>query len=354
MKQAVFLSLIVLIVLMGTIGSMHAADLGRLGIEIISSSVENGRTVCEAKDADGNEFSFVSEGALSDSQAEILAAKKNTFYSWKYLNISYMTITFSDSTIEINIIPESFEYGGIDFTEYIPSGIQFYWDTYAEYDFRMRVKGLFLRIKGQLFTEEELCKTLLGAVRNPAAYLRARDPGYLSRQLEEINKEIEKTREQYSAIIKPLDTLKGDYEGLKQDYAGLKEDHAALKQDCISHREDYTALRQDHDTLRQDYATLRQDHDTFKQESPALKDSHAALLSDFQLLRHAVLVLHNRGFLGSVEIMKKKGIDRILVLKKENPDLRQKDVTALLAKDNISMSMNEIFLIFSVYFNEFE
>jgi hypothetical protein len=67
-----------------------------------------------------------------------------------------------------------------------------------------------------------------------------------------------------------------------------------------------------------------------------------------------VLVLHNMGIFGNIDPVHRQGIERIIELKAENPDLPQEEAAAILHQENIPMTKHEIFLVYCVYFNEFK
>ena len=71
-------------------------------------------------------------------------------------------------------------------------------------------------------------------------------------------------------------------------------------------------------------------------------------------LRVAVLVLHNTGIFGNINPVQRQGIERIIALKKENPDMMQEEAAAILRREKTPMSIRRIFLVFDVYFNEFK
>ncbi|MDX9819718.1 MAG: hypothetical protein RBT16_12445, partial [Desulfococcus multivorans] len=75
---------------------------------------------------------------------------------------------------------------------------------------------------------------------------------------------------------------------------------------------------------------------------------------EFLLLRYALLVLNNRGFFGSIRLPSEKGIERLVRMKKEEPGLSMEEAGARLKAEGIEMSGKEVFLVFSVYFNEFK
>ncbi len=92
-----------------------------------------------------------------------------------------------------------------------------------------------------------------------------------------------------------------------------------------------------------------------KEGLKSLKKKHEKLLNTHEKLKNAVLTLHNTGFLGfGVTEIDKKVIKRIIQLKKSNPKITKDQISEKLEKEKLKASSQEIFLILSIYFNEFE
>ncbi len=72
-------------------------------------------------------------------------------------------------------------------------------------------------------------------------------------------------------------------------------------------------------------------------------------------LSNAVMTLHNTGFLGfGVNEIKKELVKRVVELKRENPNMTKKQIEEKLKEEKIEAKSYEVFLILSVYFNEFD
>jgi hypothetical protein len=63
--------------------------------------------------------------------------------------------------------------------------------------------------------------------------------------------------------------------------------------------------------------------------------------------------LNNRGFFGSIRLPSEEGIAKLVALKEQEPSLSIKEAAERLKSLGIEMTNKEIFLVFSVYFNEF-
>lgn len=85
----------------------------------------------------------------------------------------------------------------------------------------------------------------------------------------------------------------------------------------------------------------------------ALEETVVSLQRDLSRLRRAILVLNNTGIFGNINPVPEEGIRRVVELKEDNPDLLQEEAADMLKREGITMSTHEIFLVFSLYFNEF-
>jgi len=92
--------------------------------------------------------------------------------------------------------------------------------------------------------------------------------------------------------------------------------------------------------LEEKYNNLKSEYDDFK--------------AKMNKLHYAVLTLHNRGFLGiGVYPIKEKVIKKVIALKKANPKWGKKEIQKRLDKEKIKASGHEVFLILSIFFNDF-
>jgi hypothetical protein len=153
----------------------------------------------------------------------------------------------------------------------MPAGMYFVDTDTLTYNFRMTIKSLFLKIKGEFLTEELVCGKMLEAIKNPSAYVRKRDPEYFLRKLEQLETD--------------LDRLKA---------------------------------------------------------------------YDFENLRIGVLTLHNKGFFGGVNLIKKEVIIKVIELKKQSASLSKDQIVEKLKAEKIEASAGEVELILNIYFNEFK
>ncbi len=79
------------------------------------------------------------------------------------------------------------------------------------------------------------------------------------------------------------------------------------------------------------------------------------LTEKYNRLANAVMTLHNTGFLGfGVNEIKRDLVKRVVELKRDNPQMTKKQIEEKLREEKIEAKSYEVFLILSVYFNEFD
>lgn len=299
--------------------SAAALDLGDLVYEVTSSRTENGQQVFEGVDQYGNELTLVGTENLTDASRKSLQVMLSTFNAWKYLVIGTQRVVITEERTEMALIPESFVYKDINLAEFMPSGMQFYYTTYLEYDFRFYKDRLFLRMSGQLFDEEQFCKKLVQALENPVLYIQSHNPDYILEQIGMISAELEKTQ-----------------------------------QDLASFREEYEALAADHEALQGEYEALAADHKVLQGEYDLLESGHNTLVEEYNLLRNAVTALSNDGLFKLLEPIGPETVDEVIQAKRASPDIPSKDLASQLKDQGIDISSKAVAIIFAVYFNDFE
>ncbi len=338
LKKAILLLLLSLIPVKG----LYSQDLGTAGYTILSEKKVNGEILYEVTDAQGNTFTIQTPKKLTQPQIDLLSRLQKSLYTWENMKIDTLRMIIADMEVEINVVPELYEYEGMDLTYYLPSGMQFYYDKFLEYDFRTKINTLFLRVRGRYVGEKELSEKLASAIRDPSAYIQAYDQEFMVRKFLEIDVEAE-------SFQKILQTLQEDTKSLREYYNSLREEGSLA----------YDLLKEELDNLEEVDSMLKEAHDTLKKEHQ-LSDEQQMLLSDrFALLRYALIAMQNRGFFdimfgGPDRPIDKNAIERLVALKKENPALTKKEASDLLKQEGINMTIREVSIIFSVYFNEFE
>jgi hypothetical protein len=276
-----------------------AQDFEARGFRVVSSASEGQYTVYRISDGRGYDVSVALTPPTTDKQRAVLDGATETLFSLKNMRIASVRFSITGNRADIVVVPSVFRYKDRDLAVYLPSGFQMAYTDFLEYDFRMVVDNLFIRVNGQYFSEEQFSERLYSISQNPGAYVQSQDPEYVLKKFRELDRIVE--------------DLKGGTDRLRN------ENKSALD-------------------------ALAKSHEEFK----------AALTKDFELLRYALQVLNNKGWFGSINLPPKEGVARLLALKKASPGLSMKEAEDKLKAEGVTMSSNEVFLVFGVYFNEFK
>jgi hypothetical protein len=270
------------------------------GSTVNGSRQENNQTVYELTDRSGLSFTVASAGELSDTSMKILGSILGTLQGWNDLKIQQLKVVFNGDRADVLVMPSSFEYKGIDLAKYMPSGIQFYYDTYLQYDFRMLKDSLFLRLKGDVYGESQFADRAYNAIQDPVLYLQTNNPEYLLQRLNDIA----------AAVDKIANTL----------------------------------------------AEQEKTNQSISQNMSALQEQSAALQKSVDSMRYAMVALNNKGFLGlgKPKPLSLDAIDRVITLKQTDPSMTKAQVSAKLKDAGVNLSDKELSLVFNIYFDDFK
>jgi hypothetical protein len=298
-----------IIALLTLVSAAAAADgFEQIGLTVTSVETRGTETEYTIGDDEGLVLSVVTSGEITNTQIQEISKLREKFYSWRHLSMESMSVVFYPNETEIVIMPSSFHYGDVELAEYLPSGLVFFDNTRMEYGFRVRADKRYPRLSGVFTTEEGLAEAILDAI--------------------EVSAKSEKTDQ---ATVQ------------SQQSAALPHGAPA----ATPSQTESNSLREDLQRLRVQSAKLGERLDAVEKRNEELEDAVARL-------RNAVLVLHNMGIFGNIDPVHRQGIERIIELKAENPDLPQEEAAAILHQENIPMTKHEIFLVYCVYFNEFK
>lgn len=306
-----------LLLLVGT-GVAWSVNLQDYGYTVTGSHTQNSQTVYDASDAQGQTFTVASTQPLSDADVRILGSVLQTLAGWRDLKIGQLQFLFTGGRADILVIPTSFLYRGVDLAKYMPSGIQFYYDTYLQYDFRMLKDNLFLRLKGAVYDESQFAQRAYSAVQNPVLFIQSNDPEYLLQRLNEIASAITSIQAQLDASNKTL---------------------------AIAVQEAKTELNRQQTSDSQ-----------IRDQLSVLQERSASIQSSLDHVRFGVMALNNKGFfgLGRPTPPSQQAVDRVLALKQADPSMTMGQVSAKLKSEGLSMTNKELSLVFAVYFNQYQ
>ena len=311
------------------------------GYSLLSRTPLEDAVQYEVEDADGHRFTVITPSRVTDYHIQIIQTIAEKLYALVNLDIESLRIVFEDSQIFVQVNPASYVLRddnvkngeAVDVARYMVSGMQFYYSKQLEYNFRMFIDNLFVRINGFLFSAEEFESKLLQAVDNPANYIQTHDPEYIIHKM--------------TAIDSVLEELKqSDFHASKADEA-LKSDIAVLREEIAVLREEITVLREEIAVLRKGIAELSEKHET-------LVDEFDIQTLNFNTVRYGLIMLHNRGLFGRFDDIDENAIEKLTALKKENPSLTVDEAREILQKTNMEMTKKEIRLVFAIYFNDFD
>lgn len=267
----------ILVVLFSVCASLGAVEFADYGLTVLGERTEDGLRLTTLRDEDGREFTFGADVAVGEDEIAIVEQILDLVFGFDSMEIEELRIVLGERRVSVQVRPRNFVHEGVDLGSLTPAGVQFYFVDYLEYDFRMLVSGLFLRLRGQFVNEELLLERLVRAARNPEQFLQSQNPEFVLSRIHELEVELSEAQQE------------------------LRE-----------------------------------------------------LSTELELARNAVLVFENRSFFGSLRIPDSAAVRRLIELKHEVPSLSQDDMRERLEAEGHSVSSKEVFLIYSLYFNEFE
>ena len=401
MKKATLILLVCTLL----IASVSAVELSDRGYTVSNERVEDDITLYDVRDSSGNRLTVgTATGSFTNENMNVLEIVRETFFNMSHLEVASMKVVFSRNRADVVVIPRRYTYDGIDLAALMPSGMQFIYTDYLEYDFRMLVDGLFVRIQGQYFTEQQFLDRLARAARNPAAYIQSTDPRFIFRRMDELSRliseleskdvefdeeidnlidslrdfrtetsqELRRVREEFAQEVEALVAEReAAVDRLERGQASMKEELEAenrrLRQALDSAerelRQDGRAATQTAEQARSQLRTeLEQETTELGQEITELRTAYEGLLADhvelarqFNLVRRAVLVFENRNFFGGLRIPDAQVVEELVELKLANPSMTIEEAEAAINEGREeSVSGKVVTLVFSLYFNEFE
>ena len=292
--------ILVTLLAMGSALSVSAQqDLLSKDFSLLGTSQEGANTVYQIRHSSGFTFTVSMQEAPTQDHVRIFEAVARTVGSMKFLNPASARIVFVGKRAEIVVLPKTFSYKGKDFIPFMPSGIQFVTIPILSNTISVSWCRIFsCGSTASTFPKNSSRTRSRAPSKIPYAYIQTHDPEYIIRKFQEIEKNIEE----------------------------IKASIAATKTDLTSTNNNLAVANKKAETLG----------------------------ADFTLLRFALLVLNNRGFFGSINLPSQEAIAKLVALKKSEPGLTMKDAEARLQAQGVVMTSKEVFLVFSVYFNEFQ
>lgn len=300
--------LILTLICAAVAGEISAQNWESYGLKYSGESKDSGKIETLVETPGKGFIPIISDATLDSQQINLIGRTFQTFFNWNELNIESAQLIFEGRKLSILIKLDQFIHNGEDISVYMPSGIQFYYETFYEYDFRMFKDGLFMRLKGQYYSKEEFLDELYNAVSDPMLYIQIHDPSYVIRQIDELRSE--------------------------------------------NHEQDmnFTALKESHEKLTKEYITLLEMHNNLLNEYKTQVENRN--IAD-EKLKNGIISLGDKSFFGALKEFDADALNTIIEMKKANPAYSIKDIQTALKTKGIKVTNKLIEGVFIIYFYEF-
>lgn len=286
-------------------------DFSNLNLSIVNQEEIKGETVVTLQDDVERKIVVTFKGELDNKQIDLIDTVYETLLTWEEVVLKESRIIFEKDKMNIIILPESITFKEMEISQYMPSGMQFYFKKFFEYDFRMFKDNLFMRMKGQYFSKDEFLEEIYNAANDPILYIQIHDPSYLIRQIDllrDVNNEQSKNIFELQEMLAEL----------------------AGKHDNLVSR---------HDELLEKHENLQGEKDV--------------LAKDTQELSYATIAINNKGFFGGLSQYDQKLVDRAIEVKTANSSIDIKTLATQLKGEGFKVSNKVLEAVFMIYFNEF-
>mgnify|MGYP001768693297 CR=1 FL=1 len=185
-------------------GSAMAYDWNSGGYTLVNTGTEGEENFLNVKDDKGVPLKIRYHGELSDTWSEKIVELNKKFGEWKYMKPESIEYLFTGNSLEILILPASFNYSNTDYLPFIPGGMTFIYDYALRYNFRVTRNEIFLRLNDKFIDEESFCKRVKEAVDDPIAYLKKRDPEYFLQKLNELEESMALLKSGHEKLTKSV------------------------------------------------------------------------------------------------------------------------------------------------------
>ena len=302
--------------------SLFAYDLSGTSLTQKDEKTEDGKTVAILVDESGAEFLFEAESEPSAERLSALQSLVAEIRSWDDFQVAELRAVNMSNRLQVTAIPRQFLVEGVDLAPAIPGGIQLFYKTATEYDFKVRSGKFAVRV-GSVFTGiAELGTAALAAFKDPTAFIATRDPLYVQKRLDELLDIADAFEARIAALEKvTFDTNSGD--ALAGRTSKAENDLAELKDEVLA----YEAKA-----------------DGRNEELEARQSAEAA---QWARARAAIVAALNGG-----KAIKAEPMAKLIELKKADPALDRKSAPKALKDEGFILSPMEISAIFLAEFGE--
>lgn len=327
--------------------------LTRAGYRVVGQRVEGGLPTLDLQHESGLRVSVVFHGELTAQQLEALRFLRETIVGIRGLVAARLRLLFEGPRVDVLVVPESFTVQGRELARFMPSGMQFSYTDTLQYDFRLLVDNLALRMSGRYFTAEQFTDRLLRAIEAPAAYIQSQDPEFLFRRLDEQQRLLEER----AADDRRQDEADRSIRAEIADQVQRGEAAVALGERAVEQLHATIAqLRADHEALATAYQQLRGAHETLAVAHSDLGSDYRRLREELEVLRDGAVVLFTRGLFGGLKPLPREVIQRVVDLRAADPRLSADAVRATVAGEFPASGIHKkhVQAIFGYFFNQYE
>jgi hypothetical protein len=163
--------------------SLFAYDFPSAGFAPSGTQSIDGRTYTKLTDPSGGVLLFASEAEPDDARMAALKSVAASLRSWKSMQPAQIRAINFANTLQVIVLPASFQSDGVDLAPAVPTGIQFFYNGTTTYDFKVKSGQYIVRVRGLYTGEDDLLAQTLAAFKNPAAFAEAADPVALLKRI---------------------------------------------------------------------------------------------------------------------------------------------------------------------------
>jgi len=159
-----------------------AFDFEGSGFSPSSESTGDDRSVLLI-DPSGGKLLFTAEIEPTKERIDALLALVAEIRAWKNISVSDLRAVNREDGIQVSAIPSEFSIGGTSLADAVPDGLQLFYNSATEYDFKLLSGRYVLRLRGPYTSEADMEGQALEAFKDPEGFLQARDPEYLLKRI---------------------------------------------------------------------------------------------------------------------------------------------------------------------------
>lgn len=134
-------------------------------------------------DPSGGKLIFTAEVEPTKERIDALRSLVAEIRSWKNVSLSELRAVNREDGLQLSAVPSDFSVEGTSLAEAVPDGLQLFYNSATEYDFKLLSGHFVLRLRGVYTGEADMESQALEAFKDPESFLQARDPAYLLKRV---------------------------------------------------------------------------------------------------------------------------------------------------------------------------